>query len=126
MAHKKIKKETGNPYETILALVVVLIGLFYIFDWKWAPYVALGLGLSSLIIKPLARLVHRLWTKLTHAVGFVMTHVLLSGVFFLILTPMAFLYRLFNKDKLMNKKGKDSYFHVRDHAYEKKDLKNTW
>jgi hypothetical protein len=45
-----------------------------------------------------------------------------------LLTPIAWLYRLFNKDPLQLKKNfnKPSYFISRNHTYTKADLEKMW
>lgn len=67
----------------------------------------------------------RLWLQLGEAMGFVVSKVMLTVVFFLFLTPLALLYRLFNK-KQLNTKPDVTCFVQRGHRYEKKDLTNTW
>jgi hypothetical protein len=53
--------------------------------------------------------------------------VILSAVFFLFLLPIAMLAKLFKKDLLQLKKteGK-SYYHERNHSYDRADLENPW
>ncbi len=52
------------------------------------------------------------WEKLTHFIGQVLTKVLLTVIFYLLFTPLSWLFRLFNK-KLVAKffsTGDESYF----------------
>jgi hypothetical protein len=51
--------------------------------------------------------------------------VLLALVFFLLLTPLACLYRLFNSGNLMGN-NEDSMYKSRDHLYSGDDLRNIW
>ncbi len=82
------------------------------------------LGIIGLFIPVLATWITWLWYKLSEGLGFVTSKILLSVVFFLILTPIATL------KKLMEKKGiapnpKSNYVE-RNHTYLKKDLENPW
>jgi len=67
----------------------------------------------------------RLWLQLGEAMGFVVSKVVLIVVFFVCLTPLALLYRLFNKKQLSTKQDATNFVQ-RGHRYEKKDLNNTW
>lgn len=58
-----------------------------------------------------------------HKIGLVLTYVILSVVFYLLLTPIAFLSKVFSSKPKTNQA---SNFHVRDHQYIKKDLEKTW
>ncbi len=57
--------------------------------------VALGL-LAPALLRPL----YRVWMALAVVLGFVMTRVILTLVFYLVLTPIGLLLRLFGKDPL--------------------------
>lgn len=52
------------------------------------------------------------WMKLAHVMGFVMTRVLVTLVFFLAITPTGLIFKLLGKDLLDRKidKGADSYW----------------
>lgn len=84
------------------------------------------LGLLPLLSKRLARIITKAWQRLMAAIGFVNAHVLLTLIFFIVLVPISFLYRLLKKDPLQLKRGGDSYFQERNHQYEAKDLENPW
>jgi hypothetical protein len=81
--------------------------------WLWrgkflqvAPYVlALGLLLVLLgLIWPRALVVpNRLWMGLAAGMSFVMTRVILTAVFFLLVTPIGLLRRMFGGDPLQRR-----------------------
>ena len=58
--------------------------------------------------------------------GYIMSRVLLSIVFFLILFPISLVYRMFNKDTLQLKRKEGSYWTERDHKFTGDDLKQVW
>lgn len=89
-------------------------------------YIALVLGLIGLFVNKVAGWITWVWFKLADAIGYVMSRVILSVIFFLLLVPISMLYRLFNKNPMQLRKKEDSYFHSRDHLYTAKDLENPW
>ena len=89
-------------------------------------YIAFGLLLSSLVIKWVALKIVWLWMKLAEGLGYVNGRIFLSIVFFIFLTPLAFLYRIFNKDSLQLKKKEASYYSERNHQYTPRDIEKPW
>ena len=85
--------------------------------WVWglggvgAALVVLGLAAPA-VLRP----VYRAWMTLAFALGWVMTRVLLTLVFALVVTPIALLARLVGRDRLGLKPpaGAASYWVVRD------------
>ncbi len=75
----------------------------------------------------------RLWFGLSHVLGFFMSKVLLSLIYFLILMPVAMVRRMLGKDSMGLSKWQDhdaeqktSAFVVREHKFTKKDLENPY
>jgi hypothetical protein len=89
-------------------------------------YIALGIIISGLFVKPLGDLISFLWAKLAEGLGWFNSKVILSIAFFIVMTPFALLYRVFTKDNLGLKRKDSSYYETRDHQYSKKDLQNIW
>lgn len=114
---------------TIAAGLMILHYLLFIKqknDNQILFFAALFVLLSGLFFKLLGNLISFLWEKLAEALGWFNSKVILSIVFFVVLTPFALLYRLFNRDSLFFKKRKSTYYTKRDHVYQGKDLENIW
>ncbi len=81
-------------------LVLALAALIFHLLWgaAWLLWLATGLLAISLKQNPLADLIAKLWLKLSEHLGNFVSKVVLTIVFFLLLTPLAMLYRLFNRD----------------------------
>jgi hypothetical protein len=65
------------------------------------------------------------WYSLSHLLGSIMSRLILSIIFFIILTPIALIRRMIGKDSLQLKKFKkdtNSVMHIRNHTYSKEDL----
>lgn len=83
---------------TLLVLSLAAIVFHLILEVKWLLLLAIGFLVISLKQNPLADLIARLWLKLSEHIGNFMSKIILSVIFFLLLTPIAMLYRLFNHD----------------------------
>ncbi|EDP94270.1 hypothetical protein U8527_12730 [Kordia algicida OT-1] len=92
---------------------------------KYIRYVALGVGAAS-FFPPLERLVVWIWDKIALVLGWINTKIILSVVFFVLLTPFGVLSRLFSKSNLKLKNDSNTTFVERNHTYTKKDLENIW
>ena len=77
------------------------------------------------LYSPLAKL----WLGLSLLLGSIMSRLLLSVIFFVIVTPLALVMRLFGHDPMRRKgwkKSTDSTFVSRDHTVEAKDLEHPF
>jgi hypothetical protein len=119
--------KAADRHKTILVIVAGLLVLFWIFDNKYLLWAASGISLVTLVIPVTGEWLVWAWFKLAQVLGWINSRILLSAIFFLILTPIAIISRLFQKDNLQLK-GKDAstLFHSRDHLYTKDDLSNPW
>ena len=68
--------------------------------WKWLLGTGLGLFALSRFAYPLMKPIHFVWMKLALALGWISTRVVLGVFFYVILTPVGFVMRLFGKDLL--------------------------
>jgi hypothetical protein len=84
--------------ETISVLALATLVFHFVWEVKWLIWLATGLLVLTLKPNPLATLIAKLWLMLSEHIGNFMSKVILSLVFFLLLTPIAALYRLFNRE----------------------------
>lgn len=115
----------------IKSICVLMLGftlLFFIFRWQGFLWIAGVLGIPGLVSSTLRTYILKGWYKLADILGFINTRIILSVIFYLILTPIALLSRIFSKDKMQLKKRakKESYFTIRNHVYTPEDFKNPW
>lgn len=110
--------------ESIIVIAAGFLVVNLLLDQHWALWVSLGVLLTGAFSDTLARWIHIGWMKLAQGMGYVMSRVLLSAIFFLFLTPIALLYRLLGKKG--QRKEDATYYYTRDHAYTGKDLKQVW
>lgn len=111
----KTKKELRS-FGYVMAGAFAIIGAIVWWKDGWAtPYVFGVAGFflfTGLVIPQVLRPLEWAWMKLAVILSFVMTRVILTLAFFLMITPFGLVMRLFGKDLLSLKfdKSKDSYW----------------
>ncbi len=102
--------EPSNRDLNLLALIFVafpgVIGLLAL--WRGSPrgwyWIAAGLILGSArAIPPLFRTIYKVWIAIAVIIGYFVSRILLTIIFFLIITPMGFIMRLKGKDPMDRK-----------------------
>lgn len=90
-------------------------------------WIALGVGAISSALPYIGRKVLAGWLFLSKAIGYLISKVLLTIVFFLALFPVSLIYKLINKNPLdLKDSSAKSLFKDRGHLYKSKDLENPW
>ena len=119
-----MKKDTTKS--TILVISMGFLTLHLAFSWQWAVVVSLIVGLIGIVSSYLSSKIEWAWMKFAQLLGYIVPNILLSIVFFLFLTPISILFRLFNKDVLMLSNEYDSYFIDIDKKIDKKNFEKIW
>ncbi len=127
----KAKLNREKELEVVLTICVGLLVVYFVTKqhYNWLIILTIFLGLVGAFSKFLTAKIAWAWMKLGEAMGFVMSKVILSLLFFGFLLPLAMLARFFNrgKDALQLKKTTGSSYYIeRKHTYTAKDLENTW
>ena len=120
---KEQAKDTGMA----MVLICLLLGYWGKFP-KFLP-VSLGLLILTMAWPNAFRPLAVLWFGLSHLLGRVMSRVILTVLFFLIVTPIALIRRLMGADALQLKKwkqGQGLVFVVREGVIQGKDLETPY
>ena len=116
-----------QTYETVTVLALFSLAAGLWFRQPVFLYAALFFLFLMVFVKKAASWVAWGWLRFAHVIGTVNNKIILTLIFFLILTPLAFCYRLFHGDFMnIKKKPPTSNWHSRDHTYEKSDLEKAW
>lgn len=115
-----------SPFESCLALAFGLVVVYYFVRQEWLLLVALAFMLLALLFDRFAKWVDIAWNFLIERVGKVMNVLLMSLVFYIFLTPIAIIYRLFSKDDLRLKKPDATNYTGRDVTFSPKHIENPW
>lgn len=120
-------QEKKDRFEHILSLNLACILLFWISGKLFFLVSGFIIGLTPFLLPAISQKISKGWKHFGELLGKINGAVLLAIVFFLILTPIALIYRLGNRHKafLINRKAQ-STFVVRNHEYKPEDLKNMW
>jgi len=108
---KAVYREPSSRDLNILALLFLVIPLLigaYLLWRKGAPsgyvWIAAGLALSLCrLAPPLFKLIYRFWIGFSVVVGYFISRVLLTLVFFLVILPTGLIMRLVGKDPMERK-----------------------
>lgn len=108
---------------TSLTVIAIGFGILYFFFRKEWMLVPIAVVLIGFIFGNVGTFIHLTWMMIAKVLGFINSRILLSIIFFLILTPIALLMRLLGKSSFVKSaKGKNSLFVNRNHLYGKADL----
>jgi len=102
--------------DTAMALVLLFLLGYIRFDKDMFLYTAIGLLIVAMIIPHVYISIARIWFSLSIALGKITSTILLTIVFFVILTPIAWIRRMTGYDSLLLRKWKistDSVFRHR-------------
>lgn len=98
-----------------------LLGLWLL---AWLAILFLSVALFA---KQSALLIAGWWLRVAAQVASFNNKILLGLIFYLVLAPVAAVYKLFNKDPLELKwHQKESYYSERNHTFKKTDLDKMW
>lgn len=110
---------------TIAVIALGFLVVYLMRDAKIFLYAAIGLLVMG-CVPSLTHRIESLWMRLAHILGSINSRILLSIIFYLLLTSLALLRRLVMRP-LVSKHGESATnFISRDHRYTDRDLINTW
>jgi len=125
---KNIKSEKSDLRKFGITISIVLIIISGLLFWKNSEsyqmffLIAGILLLVSIIIPLILKPIYWIWMIFATILGWIMTRVILSLLFYIIITPIGLIFRLFGKHFLDLKwnKSENSYWNVRNN----KNLQN--
>lgn len=124
---KKMTKDQSR--DTGMAMVLLLLLIYLKTRREGLLYSAMALHVVNMIVPRIYAPVAILWLGLSHLLGTVMSKVLLSVLFFGLVTPIGLLRRLFGKDSLKLrefKAGPESVMLVRNHIFVGQDIEKPY
>ena len=117
MFREEIKKipmdwKALRNFGLLMAVVLLLVGGWLWWKsaatWPWVLGAAALLGVIAIAAPMLLKPFYRVWMIFALIMGWVMTRVVLTLVYFLVLTPIGLLGRVFGEQFLHLKRSKDS------------------
>lgn len=122
----EIKDIKGKEQQTCLVIMTGLLLFWYFTKNERLVFAAILIGFIGAFLPGVAKWINWAWYKIAEIMGWVMSRILLTAIFYLFLFPIAMLARMFGKSNVQFFKKEDTYWVERRHQYEKKDLENMW
>jgi hypothetical protein len=120
---KKENTESG------LALVIILLIVSLILQSTFIIKISIGLILLIMVIPVIFYPISLIWLNLSHLLGKISSFLLLTLIFFFVVTPVALFRKMIGKDRLRLSQFKEkttSVFEERNHRFVKDDLLNPF
>lgn len=128
-----MKNLTTFERKSIAVIVIGFTGLFaflfFIKEREAYPllWIAAAVLILSVTNSKAAKAILWVWFGIAKILGWINSRIILTILFYLFLTPLSLLYRLFNKDQLKVKRPQTkSMYDSRNHTYTPEDLENMW
>jgi hypothetical protein len=115
--------------DTGMAMVLICLLIWYFGNFESFFGLSLVLLIINMIIPQVYRPVAKLWLGFSNLMGAIMSKVLLTILFFVLVTPMGILRRIIGNDSTQIKKWKkdrSSVFQVRNHTYQPRDIEKPY
>ncbi len=102
----KMDKKDLRNFGLVLAVVILLLWLVFrpALAWQWLVGIEAIVVLAALLLPVILRPVHWLLSKLSLAISKVLNPLILAIVFYLVVTPMGVIMRLFGYDPMAMKR----------------------
>ena len=114
-----MKKSSEKSFGILFAIVFFLIGIWSLLNGSSLKVWPLVLSFIFLIVaffkQELLKPLNNIWIKIGEVLGRIVAPMVMALIFFLVITPLSLIMRLFGKDLLRLKTSKDkSYWIKRD------------
>jgi len=114
-----IKKKDNVVFGITFSVVFLIIALWPLLDGSnlrtWSLITSAAFVMISLTFPNVFTYLNLWWIKLGYFLGKIVSPIVMGIVFFIIVTPIGLLLRLFGKDILRLKRNKNSYWINRDY-----------
>ncbi|MFH1081388.1 MAG: SxtJ family membrane protein [Pseudomonadota bacterium] len=117
-----------DTFKTIDVLALALLIAYLAFGLPWLLWIAMLLVFGNAFESRITARVAASWMKVAAVIGNFNTRIILSIMFFVILTPIALAYRLLNRDLVdhFRENRRPSYFDDVHKKYVKSDFEKLW
>ena len=121
------KQIASEPTKTILVITVGMLIIYAITDWKYAFYISLVVSIPGLLSDYVAKKIEFIWMKLAWVLSLIVPNILLSIIFYLLLTPIAFFARVWRRKNMLSLKNTESsLFKNSGKNFDKASFENPW
>jgi len=122
-----IKKFTYQPFKTVLTICGGLLVIFLLTKMYAILFIGAFLFIASFFSKPFVSLIDKLWMSLSLILSKIFPPILLTIIFYVFLTPIAILSRIFGEKNPLHLKNTDnSLFKTVNKTFEKNSFEKPW
>ena len=126
MKNKKIKISSNRSFGLVFFGIFLIISLWPLLDNQdiriWSLIVSLIFLILGILNSNLLKPFNKIWFKFGMLLGNIVSPIIMSLVFFLVVTPTGYLMRFFGKDLLKLKKNKsNTYWTIKNYKSNMKD-----
>ncbi|MEA3306795.1 MAG: SxtJ family membrane protein [Elusimicrobiota bacterium] len=124
----RIKELCSSGGQTIFILAFAALIAYAVFGKIWLLYLCAVFIVLPYLSPRTADKLQSYWLKFGAVLGKINTIILLGFVFYAVLTPLAFVYRIFNKGAVAHFKddSRETLFEDIDKEFLKEDFKKLW
>ncbi|GAB4365353.1 MAG: hypothetical protein Kow0042_04560 [Calditrichia bacterium] len=125
----KTKISAGQARDTGMAFVLILLFLGLILHNYLFIKIAIAAQVMNMVFPKFYWPLAVFWLSFSQILGTVVSKIILTLVFFLIVTPVGLVRRLLGKDSLQLKKfkkGRESVMKVRNHTFSREDIEKPF
>ena len=116
MKNKKIKISSNRSFGLVFFAIFLIISIWPLLDNQdiriWSLIISLIFLILGILNSNLLKPFNKIWFKFGIILGNIVSPIVMSLVFFLVVTPTGFLMRLFGKDLLKLRKNKNNTYWV--------------
>lgn len=117
----------SNPSKTLLVITIGFAVVYLFSKVDYFLYISIGVGLAGIISDFIARKIEWVWFQIAQLLSKIVPNIILSAVFFLFLSPIAWLSRIFGEKNPLHLKNTDnSLFKERNKTFEPADFEKPW
>ena len=127
MEFRKINLDQAK--DTGLAIILILLIIEYVKRPGWLTLCTMAVLVLTMTYPAALKPLGRIWFGFSHILGTLVSKIILSLVFFIIVTPIGLVRRISGADPMRNKlwkKGDDSVLVKRNHHYSSEDLQKPY
>ena len=112
-----MKKSSNRSFGIVFTIFFLVIGLWPLLNQNpirvWSVSLALLFLFLALILPKLLRPLNNAWIKLGEILGKIIAPIIMALVFFIVVTPISFIVRIFGKDLLRLKFTKNDTYWIK-------------
>jgi len=109
-----LKKDKYRNIADCLVITAGLVVIGLITEIEILFYIAATIGVLTALVPPLASATSFLWNWIGKILGFFVSKIVLTLVFYIVLFPFSILHKLFSKNKSISNRKKETYWVIKE------------